>query len=221
MDVSDVSKDANLLFGILDNMVKEVEEENVIRVIIDNAYDYVKAGKILEAKRPHLYWTPCLAHCIDPMLEDIDKKNTKVKSDLKRRILANGYIYTHVPVVNMMRNFTMHINLHRPAITRFATSFISLSQFHKQKDNLRKLVLSKEWEKSKWVKANDPKTNKIKGYFISDSFWRNILYSLKLNGPLVKVLRMVDGKKKPTMGYIYEAMDRAKETIQKSFIKKE
>nr|KAJ0207652.1 hypothetical protein LSAT_V11C500230670 [Lactuca sativa] len=37
-------------------------------------------GKILEAKRPHLYWTPCLAHCIDPMLEDIDKKNTKKKA---------------------------------------------------------------------------------------------------------------------------------------------
>ncbi|KAL4339257.1 hypothetical protein GQ457_08G018720 [Hibiscus cannabinus] len=34
--------------------------------------------------------------------------------------------------------------------------------------------------------------------------------------PLVKVLRIVDGEKKPHVGYIYEVMDRAKETIAKS-----
>ena len=35
--------------------------------------------------------------------------------------------------------------------------------------------------------------------------------------PLVRVLRLVDYKKKPTIKYIYEPMDGAKETIQKSF----
>ncbi|KAK6142016.1 hypothetical protein DH2020_016197 [Rehmannia glutinosa] len=40
---------------------------------------------------------------------------------------------------------------------------------------------------------------------------------LKVFGPLVRVLRMVDGERKPAMGYIYEAMDRAKETIMKAF----
>jgi hypothetical protein len=33
-----------------------------------------------------------------------------------------------------------------------------------------------------------------------------------ISEPLVKVLRLVDGDK-PTMGYLYEAMDRAKEAI--------
>ncbi|RVW69218.1 hypothetical protein CK203_060811 [Vitis vinifera] len=36
-------------------------------------------------------------------------------------------------------------------------------------------------------------------------------------GPLVCVLRLVDGEKKTTMGYIYEAMNRAKDTIAKCF----
>ena len=35
--------------------------------------------------------------------------------------------------------------------------------------------------------------------------------------PLVKVLRLVDGERKPAMGYIYEAMDKVKEIIIKSF----
>lgn len=35
--------------------------------------------------------------------------------------------------------------------------------------------------------------------------------------PLVRVLRLVDSEKKPAMGYIYEAMEKAKEAIMKSF----
>nr|KAJ0221422.1 hypothetical protein LSAT_V11C200067580 [Lactuca sativa] len=128
----DISKDANLLFGILDDIVEEVGEDNFIQVIIDNASAYVKAGKLLEAKRPHLYWTPCAAHCIDLMLEGIGKQIPKVKSSLKRCMLENGYISNHAPVVNMMRNFTKERNLHRSAITRFATSFITLSQLMNQ-----------------------------------------------------------------------------------------
>nr|XP_009789718.1 PREDICTED: uncharacterized protein LOC104237297 [Nicotiana sylvestris] len=44
-----------------------------------------------------------------------------------------------------------------------------------------------------------------------------VVYILKIMGPLVKVLRLTDNEKKPAMGYIYEAMDRAKEAIVKAF----
>ena len=37
--------------------------------------------------------------------------------------------------------------------------------------------------------------------------------------PLVKVLRLIDGDK-PAMGYLYEAMDRAKETIRNYYVGK-
>lgn len=62
---------------------------------------------------------------------------------------------------------------------------------------------------------------KIASYILQESYWKNIRYALKLTSPLVKVLRMVDGDRKPPMGYIYEAMDRAKEAIAKSFLNKE
>ncbi|XP_028051475.1 uncharacterized protein LOC114256094 [Camellia sinensis] len=53
------------------------------------------------------------------------------------------------------------------------------------------------------------------------SFWNTVVFALKVSGPLVKVLRLVDTEKKPPMGYIYEAMDRAKECIASSFDHKE
>ncbi|ESQ30597.1 hypothetical protein EUTSA_v10012300mg [Eutrema salsugineum] len=54
---------------------------------------------------------------------------------------------------------------------------------------------------------------KVRQIIMQDSFWRNVIYALKLIGPLVKVLRLVDGEKKPPMEYIYEGMERAKEPL--------
>jgi len=39
--------------------------------------------------------------------------------------------------------------------------------------------------------------------------------------PLVHVLRLVDGERKTIMSYIYEAIEKAKETIMKSCNKNE
>ena len=50
------------------------------------------------------------------------------------------------------------------------------------------------------------------------SFWNTIIFCLKISSPLVRVLRLVDGEKKAHVGYIYETMTRAKETIVKSFL---
>ena len=50
----------------------------------------------------------------------------------------------------------------------------------------------------------------------SDKFWANVAAIILVFGPLVKVLRMVDNDDKAEMGYLYEAMDRAKELIKKN-----
>ena len=62
MDASDQVKDAQLLFHLLDDVVEEVGVENVVQVIIDNASNYVAAGKLLEDKHPTIWWTPCATH---------------------------------------------------------------------------------------------------------------------------------------------------------------
>ncbi|KAF8391687.1 hypothetical protein HHK36_023996 [Tetracentron sinense] len=48
------------------------------------------------------------------------------------------------------------------------------------------------------------------------TFWKGIIYAMKITAPLVRVLRLVDGEKRPPMGYIYEAMDKAKEAIKEA-----
>ena len=168
----------------------------------------------MEATYPNLYWTPCAAHCLDLILEDIWKIPV-LSSTLKKAVAVNGYIYNHAGVLNMMRQFTKQRELLRPAKTRFATAMITLSSMHNQQANLRKMFGSDQWNNSKWAKEQGGKRATL--IVQSTSFWNNVLYSLKVGAPLVEVLRLVDGERKPPMGYIYEAMDRAKEAIAKAF----
>jgi hypothetical protein len=48
----------------------------------------------------------------------------------------------------------------------------------------------------------------------NQSFWMGMQKLCDISEPLVKVLRLVDGEKL-AMGYLYEAMDRAKEAIHR------
>ena len=49
---------------------------------------------------------------------------------------------------------------------------------------------------------------------LDKSFWHRVDEVCKVMEPLIKVLKVVDQDKKPTMPYIYEAMDRAKRSIE-------
>ena len=70
IDASANVKDAHLIFTLLADVVEEVD---VVQVITDNAANYVAIRRLLCAKYPTIFWTPCATHCIDLMLEDIGK----------------------------------------------------------------------------------------------------------------------------------------------------
>ena len=102
----------------------------------------------------------------------------------------------------------------RPAITRFATNFLTLQSLIQQMANLRKMFSCDEWNASQWSKKAEGKDVVDKIY--EKTFWKKAEEIVLFSEPLVKVLRMVDGDK-PTMGFIYEAMDQAKEAIKEAY----
>ncbi|KAK0603139.1 hypothetical protein LWI29_001783 [Acer saccharum] len=71
-----------------------------------------------------------------------------------------------------------------------------------------------------WAKKVDGK--EIKKIILRDqAFWGSMSYALKTTEPLVSVLRMTALEKMPAMGFIYGAMDKAKEEIAKNLGDKE
>ena len=210
VDASAYAKDAIRLCELLDGFIREIGPQYVVQVITDNAANYVAAGRMLMDRYPSLYWTPCAAHCIDLMLEDIGKLPW-IKEIIDSARGVTKYIYNHTFVLSLMRRFTGDRELVRPGITRFATSFISLQSLLKSMLDLQRMFLSDEWTTCVYSTKQDGHTiAQLVGH--DQRFWSALGEICTVTEPLVKVLRLVDGDK-PAMGYLYEALDRAKEAI--------
>ena len=54
LDTSDISKIADKVFKMLDDVVEFVGEENVVQVVTDNAANFKAAGELLIKQREHL-----------------------------------------------------------------------------------------------------------------------------------------------------------------------
>ncbi|XP_009791712.1 uncharacterized protein [Nicotiana sylvestris] len=115
----------------------------------------------------------------------------------------------------MMKRFTKQRSLVKPTKTRFATAFLTLARMYEQKNNLKKLFVSDEYTSNTY--GREARGRESADIILSPSFWNKVVHTLKIGGPLVKVLHLVDGEQRPPMGYSYEAIDRAKEVIQASF----
>ncbi|MQL88428.1 hypothetical protein Taro_020979 [Colocasia esculenta] len=55
---------------------------------------------------------------------------------------------------------------------------------------------------------------KVAEHIQSKSIWKGVQGVLNVIESLVRILRAVDGERRSDMGYLYEAMDQAKELIQ-------
>ena len=85
------------------------------------------------------------------MLEDIGKVNVHDITLARARQIVK-FIYGHTWVLSLMRTFTKNHVLLRPAITQFATSFLTLQSLYKQKQALIAMFSSEKWRSSKWAK---------------------------------------------------------------------
>ncbi|KAK1277525.1 hypothetical protein QJS04_geneDACA014801 [Acorus gramineus] len=120
-------KDAKFLADfILRGIDEHVGRENVVQIITDNASNYITAGYIVEAQMPHVFKTNCAAHCLDLILEDIDKKILKVRDTIHKARDIKIFIFKSTHVLDCMRSFTKEKELKRSASTQFATNFLML-----------------------------------------------------------------------------------------------
>ncbi|KAJ9566139.1 LOW QUALITY PROTEIN: hypothetical protein OSB04_002105 [Centaurea solstitialis] len=192
----DASSYSHMLF---DQFIQKVGPDDIVQIITDSASNNVLAGKLVEEKYPHIYWTPCAAHCIDLMLEDIFKL-PHLKKALERAILVNTYIYNRTLLLNMMRDFTGQRDMaHEDPVCHGFYHVKLLSD--SQKDFAKNVHFRKVDKKQICKRLKE----------------QNIDIAVKVGLPLLGVLSLVDGERKPHMGYIYEAMDQAKECIANSF----
>ncbi|XP_016558197.1 uncharacterized protein LOC107857948 [Capsicum annuum] len=143
VDASNESTTGTKIYNLFEKTIEDIGPKNVVQVVRDNANENVKAGDLMRAVYPHIYWTPCVAHCINLMLQDIFKINPYVLV-FKKATKVISYISQRPLLLNLMRKFTNEKNLLKPAKTRFGTIFLTLETMYKQRKNLRTLIISNE-----------------------------------------------------------------------------
>ncbi|KAG4399713.1 hypothetical protein AAZX31_08G274000 [Glycine max] len=216
VDVSHASKSAEMLHKLFREMVLFVGPENVVHIVTSNAENYVAAGRLLEAEFPKLYWSPCATQCINLMLDDIMKLE-EVSEIVSLASKITKYIYNHCYSLYLMRKYTGGKDILGPAPTQSATNFIALQSILAHKDALRAMVTSRDWTSSAYAKES--KAKKIVEQILDSRFWKKCADIVKLTEPLVHVLQIVDSKDKPAMGFLYQAMYKAKEEMIRRFQK--
>ncbi|XP_022003656.2 uncharacterized protein LOC110901115 [Helianthus annuus] len=214
IDASEHVKSADLIVKMINEVIIEVGEANIVQFITDNGSNFKSAGGILQEQHPRMFWTPCAAHCVNLMIQDIAEKIPKIKTTLTDARAIVVFIYNHERILNLMRKLTKNKELHRSCVTRFATQFYTIQSVHENRHHIQVLFVSEEWRKSSFSKTVAGKrVERIAG---KTEFWDSIQLACQVLAPLVDVIRLVDTEEKPSMGYIYDAMVRAKEQITKN-----
>jgi hypothetical protein len=142
VDASSEVASANMLAYLLEKQINKIGKEHVMQVVTDNGANFKAAGRILMERIPHLFWTPCAAHCLDLLLEDIGKIK-EFNSCINMAKKVSRFIYKHGRIHNLMRDKICG-DLVRPGVTRFATSFLTLASMHRHRNGLRNLFVSDE-----------------------------------------------------------------------------
>ena len=126
------------------------------------------------------------------------------------------FIYDHSWVLSLMKRYTNNHASLRPGSTRFATHFLAMESLSRFRTKEIQMFASEEWLRSKWGNATSGPEFKVPNLMRDHKFWKKVRKILRVFEPLDKVLRLVDGNNKPTMGFIYKAMDRAKQAIMEN-----
>ncbi|KAL3845490.1 hypothetical protein ACJIZ3_002893 [Penstemon smallii] len=217
-DISNVIDPSNAIYKLMRETVDKVGLKNVVQVITSSEDRYVIAGKRLTDTYPSVSWTPCAAHCIDLMLEDIGKL-PKVKKILDQAKSISRYIYNNISVLNMMRQYTFGFDLVDLGVTRSSTDSTTLKRMVNIQHGLHSMFTSEDWKESPYSKK--PEGIAVLEYITNLLFWSECASVTRLIDPLLRLSRIVGSEKRPAMGFVFAGIYRAKETIMKELVAKE
>ncbi|XP_020571093.1 uncharacterized protein LOC110018198 isoform X1 [Phalaenopsis equestris] len=217
VDATEIVATADTLYELLKHVVEDVGPNNVIQVITNNSDIHAFAGKRLTETFPTLFWSPCASQCIDLILEDFSKMDSMIDTIESAKSLTR-FIYRTVPVLNMMKKYTHGKDLLRPASSRAAMNFVALKSLVCLKEELRNMVTSEEWLESPYSKKPDGVA--MANLILNSLFWISCAAINRITEPLVQLLKLVESKKRPAMGYVHLCLYLAKDAIRKEFVKK-
>lgn len=207
VDTSGQIKDADFIATELAKRIDSIGSDNIVQVVTDSAGNCVAARNKLAVKYTSIAFSPCTAHCLDLLLEDIGKL-CWVRDIIIRGHEVVKFITNHQSPLDYFRSKSK-LELLKPGETRFASNFVMMQRLMATKDAIRETVMDRGFKQ--WLsKTTRKKSIRDNGKLITDtvvdgSFWDSVTLLTSVCEPIVSLLRLVDGAK-PCVGKIYWKM---------------
>lgn len=215
VDASSYYKNIKYLSDLFDSIIQDFGPENVVQVIIDNELNCPGLANHILQNYGSIFVTPCASQCMNGILEEFCNVDWVSRCILQAQVVSK-YIYNNSSMLLMMRKFTGGQDIIRSGITNSVSNFLSLQSMLKQKSRLKHMFNSPEFSTSSAL-SNKPQAATCVGILDDNEFWRAVEESVAVSEPFLKVMREVSGGK-PAVGFIYELMTRAKESIRTYYI---
>jgi hypothetical protein len=209
IDTTGNHKDHVYVAAQIQPFVEKVGRHNVVQVCTDNAPVMASACRDLIQANPGLYVQGCAAHCLDLLLEDWGKEEWMKKLVKKGRHIC-VFIKNHHAPQAIFRRLSPNLSLRLPVETRFATSFIMIERLLQVRNALERMVVDEDWSTLMRDLRRRSGTAWTKGFAVrrsirSDGFWNTCENFLYMVIPVVKALRVFDGRA-PAMGLAWKVM---------------
>ncbi|GAB2265118.1 hypothetical protein Dimus_037802 [Dionaea muscipula] len=214
VDASSYFKNIKSLVDAFDSVIQDFGADNVVQIILDGALSYTGIGNHIIQNYGTIFVSPCASQCVNMILEDLCKVDW-VNRCLVQAQTITRFIYNHAAVLELMKKFTGGQELIRTGITKSVSNFLSLQLLFKQRPRLKLMFNGPEYCTTAFV--NKPQSISCVTILEDNDFWRAVEECIAISEPFLRVLREVaDGK--PAVGFIYELMTKAKESIRTYYI---
>jgi hypothetical protein len=231
LDTCGSTKDAKFIADFIINIIETRGPANIVAVCMDGAC--TASFPLIEAKYPHVFCFICPAHSLDNFFKNVfsDKPVIKMKgiegqwnwgSDIFLKPFTEAwdvikFITNHSTPHSIFRDIsndtqtwigTLQPNfceLIKFGETRFASRLLLLERYHALQIALEALVSNPRYKN--WL-VNQNTETKLKGDEIrlivqKTEHWVGVERTVRVLRPVMKVLRLTDGKTGATLGKVY------------------
>jgi hypothetical protein len=199
VDTSGDTKDADFIAHVVGKAIEDVGAEIVVQVCMDSAAICKAAGRKLEARFPHITFTPCTLHCLDLLLEDMGKLDC-VSSVIAEAKTTLKFITNHHKSLALFRSLSK-LELLKSGETRFATNFIMLQRMHEVKASLQQLVVNDAWGEWNQKSSHEMEGEEVHDILTFAAFWKGVKELLVVSESIVCLLHQCD-KGVPVVGKV-------------------
>ncbi|XP_009418974.2 uncharacterized protein LOC103999056 [Musa acuminata AAA Group] len=214
VDVSQIETSLEGLVHLYESIIQDVGPGNIVHFLSDSAPWYKAAGKVLMDKYKTFFWSVCVNHCIELMFKGLSEMD-EVYGVIAKAKKITQLIYNDAWLLNLLKKTTEGRDLIRPGMTQSITDHLTLQKIFSLKDALQQMFTCDSWEES--VLSKQKLGMGVKNIVFDLQFWQSCANIIKVSEPLVRVLHLGDGGERPSMGYTYDAFEKAKKDIILAF----